>query len=183
MASLPHQLLPCWLLTGSQALLCSEESIRVLEVFNSTKPRGFSLLSFSPIFFWDLCVFSDTAENKGRNRLLITPEHTGDLETKVADGQCTSDTGDNLIQTQDSDPEGGMDSQDAVRTLPPKPPILSFLLQSPPCQFNPSPSIFCYEEPPSKFPLKIQDDGRLSSFLPRIESFLTREHCSGTVCS
>lgn len=62
MASLPHQLLPCWLLTGSQALLCSQESIKVLEVFNSTKPRGFSLLSFSPIFSWDFYVFSVTQQ-------------------------------------------------------------------------------------------------------------------------
>lgn len=39
------------------------------------------------------------------------------METKVADGQLSSDTGDTLIETQDSDPEGGIDSQDAARTL------------------------------------------------------------------
>lgn len=65
---------------------------------------------------------SDTAENKGRDRLLMTPGHTGgDVKTKVADGQRSSDTGDTLIQTQDSDPESGIDSQDAARTPPSHP--------------------------------------------------------------
>lgn len=40
--------------------------------------------------------------NTGSDWLLITPGHTGeDVEIKVADGQRSSDTGDNLIQTQD----------------------------------------------------------------------------------
>lgn len=129
-----------------------------------------------------MCFFQQSRKchvaTKGSDWLLITPGHTGrDLETKVADGQCSSDTGDTLqiLRVTWTPPR-------CIQN-PPNPSVLSFLLESPPCQFNPSTSIFCYEEPPSKFPLKIQDDGRLSSFPLRIESFLTRECCSGTVCS
>lgn len=42
---------------------------------------------------------------------------------------------------------------------------------------------YLFPAPPSKFLLEMQEGSRLSSFPTRTESFLTREHCSGTVCS
>jgi len=55
---------------------------------------------------------------------------------------------DDLLQTQDSNLEGGTDLQAGIHfeTLPTHTsPILSFLLKSPQCQFSPSTPISCDE--------------------------------------